>query len=58
MRTTLLCLLLAACSSSTSDHTKACHDVSAARCARLMTCSSGDFARRYPSMDVCVTRLA
>jgi hypothetical protein len=55
MRTILFCLLTVACSSS-SDHTKSCNDLAAARCAKLMSCSSFDFQRRYASMTECQTR--
>jgi hypothetical protein len=55
MRSLWLCVLFA-CSSggSSSDHNKACTDVSSARCTRLMTCSPSVFSRRFSSLAQCV----
>src|SRR5712691_8510217 len=57
MRTIFVCLFVVGCADSSSDHSKACKDLAVARCGRLMACSATDFTRRYPSMDVCQTRL-
>ena len=57
MRTLIVCLLVAGCSTS-SDHTKACKDNANASCARLASCSASDLARRYGTIDVCQTRQA
>src|SRR5690242_9848634 len=58
MRIFILSLLAIGCGSSTSDHAKSCKDVATARCQKLMSCSASVLTRRYPSLDVCVTREA